>query len=61
MSFTEEQQEEIRHPCWRWVSIHDDLKMMRSHGFEEKTLQKKKENLIEASRDIRDAITKAGI
>lgn len=57
MSFTEEKQEEIRELCFRWIAKHDDVKTLRLYGGSPPAV----EALIALSRDLRDAVTEAGI
>jgi RecB family endonuclease NucS len=61
MRLTEEQEREIRGFCYLWISRHDSLKLLKSEGLRGRVVDEQKERLLQVSRDLRDAITKAGI
>jgi hypothetical protein len=61
MRLTEDQEKEIRELCYLWISRHDSLRLLKAEGLRGRVVDEQKERLIEVSRDLWNAITKAGI
>lgn len=55
------QRKEIKKLCYRFIACSDGIDQRRAYGMPRASLREQEERTIEAARDIRDAVTEAGV